>query len=76
MARHVLDRDVRCRYLAVRNLSFNGLPLVCRSVGEEQVLGFVTKPSELRVTFTSTGVILEDFPPVEEVAYLDGQQAG
>ncbi len=76
MAQHVLDRDVRCRYLAVRNLSFSGLSLVCRSEGEERVLGFVTKSSELRVTFFSTGVILENFPPVEEVANLDGQQAG
>ncbi len=76
MAQHVLDRDVRCRYLAVRNLSCSGLSLVCRSEGEEQILGFVTKSSGLRVTFISAGVTLEDFPPVEEVANLDGQQAG
>jgi len=76
MPRHVLDRDVRCRYLAVRNLSFSGLSLVCRSEGEKQVLGFLTKPSELHVTFTSAGTTLEDFPPVEEVAHFDRQQAG
>lgn len=75
MVRQLLDRDARCRYLAVRNLSFSGLSSLTRSEGAEEVLGFLTKPSKRRVTFTSAGAALEDFLQVEEVAYPDHQQA-
>lgn len=76
MARHVLNKDAGCRYLAVRNLCFSGPSSATRSEGAEEALGFLTKPSELRVTFTSAGATLVDFPPIEEVAYPDHQQAG